>query len=109
MDASAEEEAPAFNAEKGRGLGHGGHSSIFTRAEVREALGVVASPEDADAITAAIYDDPDPSPDFFYGDLLTALATVSASAAGRVRELLSETEAEEAERIAKFRRERGLG
>ena len=109
MDGSSGHDEMAFNAEHGKPLGNGGHSSIFTRAEVREALGILASPEDADAITAAIYDDPDPSPDFFYGDLLTALSILSESAARRVRNLLSETEAEEAERIARFRREYGLG
>jgi hypothetical protein len=109
MDGSSAHDETPFNAEHGKRLGNGGHSLIFTRAEVREALGILASPEDADAITAAIYDDPDPRPDFFYGDLLTALAILSESSAQRVRDLLSETQAEEAERIARFRREYGLG
>jgi hypothetical protein len=109
MDGTSGHDETAFNVEDGKRFGNGGHSSIFTRAEVREALGVLASPEEADAITATLYDDPDPGPDFFYGDLLTALAIISESAAQRVRELLSETEAEEAERIARFRREYRLG
>lgn len=63
----------AFNADKhGKRPGNRGHSSIFTRAEAREAPCIVAPPGEVDGIIATLYDDPDAGPDFFYGDLLTA-------------------------------------
>ncbi len=82
------------------------HSTIFTQDEVRRALEILQVPEEEiPTVLDEFYaDEPDGSGStFFYGDLLTALAFVSPSAAERVQSLLSETPSEAAERMAAFR------
>lgn len=72
-----------------------GHTSIFTRDEVERALSLLAPPQAAAEVLAALYDSPtSPGETFFHGDLLFALASLSPSAAERVRTVSTLTDAE---------------
>jgi hypothetical protein len=64
------------------------HTSLFSREEVAAALRQLAPHEEADEIARELYSgSQEPGTVFFYGDLLSALATLSNSAAERVRSI----------------------
>lgn len=76
-----------LSAEQRKALPNPDHTALFTRDEVFTALQQLASPTEALAIADELYrDDREPGV-FFYGELLEALAGLSASAAARVREI----------------------
>lgn len=66
------------------------HTTLFSREEVTAALNKLTTPEEAEEIARELYSEPsEPGTIFFYGDLLTVLASLSESAADRVRSVLA--------------------
>jgi hypothetical protein len=66
---------------------------LFSREEVEAALRLLAPPDEAAEIARELYSDSgEPGTVFFYGELLTALASLSASAAERVRSVSKESD-----------------
>lgn len=62
------------------------HTSLFRREEVTAALRLLVPAEEAHEIAEALYSEArKQGSTFFYGELLTALASLSESAADRVR------------------------
>lgn len=98
-----------LTAEQWKSAPNADHTSVFTRDEVFEALSLLVPADEATTIADDLYQEDREPGVFFFGDLLTALSTLSESAAERVRGLLSETDSETAERVAKFRAEHGPG
>jgi hypothetical protein len=94
-----------LTAEQWKSVPNADHTSVFTREEVFEALRLLVPANEASTIADELYQEDRDAGVFFFGDLLSALSTLSESAAERVRGLLSETAPEAAERIAKFRAE----
>jgi hypothetical protein len=69
------------------------HTSLFSREEVEAALRLLAPPDEAAEIVRVLYSESgEPGTIFFYGELLTALASLSDSAAERVRSVSVEGE-----------------
>jgi hypothetical protein len=64
------------------------HTALFTRQEVATALRLLCPADEAAAIAEELYSEPrEPGTVFFYGELLTALASLSDSAAERARSI----------------------
>jgi hypothetical protein len=91
------DETPAgwtpLTAEQWRRAPRADHTSLFSREEVEAALRLLAPPDEAAEIVRELYSDSgEPGTVFFYGELLTALASLSDSAAERVRSVSAEDE-----------------
>lgn len=98
-----------LTAEQWKSVPNPDHTSVFTREEVFEALCLLVPADEATAITDALYQEDREPGVFFFGDLLTALSTLSESAAERVRGMSRETDPDDAKRIVKFRAEPSAG
>lgn len=72
-------------AEQLRLLPNADHTALFTRDEVFAALQRFVPADEATAIVDELYSAEREPGVFFYGELLTALSTLSESAAERVR------------------------
>jgi hypothetical protein len=73
-------------AEQGKSLPNADHTVLFTRDEVFAALQQFVPADEATAMVDEVYSaEKEPGSVFFYGELLTALSTLSESAAERVR------------------------
>lgn len=81
-----------LTAEQWKDVPNADHTSLFSRDEVLEALRLLVPADEATAIADELYsEDREPSV-FFFGELLTALSTLSESAAERVRAIIPESE-----------------
>ncbi len=70
------------------------HTSLFSREEVTAALRLLTAPDAAEEIARELFEEAqEPGSVFFYGELLTALASLSDSAAERVRSVTPADEA----------------
>jgi hypothetical protein len=77
-----------LTAEQWRQVPRADHTSLFSREEVTAALRLLAPPEAAEEIARELFEEVgEPGSVFFYGELLTALASLSDSAAERVRSI----------------------
>lgn len=64
------------------------HTALFSREEVAAALRLLGPPDEAAEIVKELYSEArEPGSVFFYGELLTALASLSDSAAERARSI----------------------
>jgi hypothetical protein len=81
-----------LTAEQWESVPNADHTSLFTREEVFTALCLLAPAEEASAIVDNLYGDDREPGVFFFGDLLTALSTLSESAAERVRAIVPDPE-----------------
>lgn len=82
-----------LTAEQWRQMPRADHTSLFSREEVEAALRLLAPPDKAAEIVRELYSDSgEPGTVFFYGELLTALASLSDSAAERVRSVSAESD-----------------
>lgn len=107
MTEQPEEAWSELSREEWRAVPRTDHSTTFSREEVHRALEILRVPsEEIPTVLDELYADQEDGPGstFFYGDLLTALSLVSASAAERVQSLSSETPAEAEARMTAFRK-----
>lgn len=74
-----------LTAEQWRSVPNADHTALFSRDEVLAALRQLVPPSEASAIADELYSESREPGVFFYGELLTALSTLSESAAERVR------------------------
>jgi hypothetical protein len=74
-----------LTAEQWKSVPNADHTALFSRDEVFAALRQLVPPDEATAIVDEFYSAERQPGVFFYGELLTALSTLSESAAERVR------------------------
>lgn len=74
-----------LTAEQWKSVPNADHTALFSRAEVFAALQQLVPADEAAAIVDEFYSTERQPGVFFYGELLTALSTLSESAAERVR------------------------
>lgn len=101
-----------LTAEEWKNLPNADHTSVFSRDEVEAALRLLAPADEAAAMAGELYSGDQPGTIFFYGDLLSALSTLSDSAAERVRSLSVSPDADagpERRPLAKAGQERPSG
>lgn len=85
----SERQSVSWTAEQGKMLPNADHTVLFTRDEVFAALQRFVPADEATAMVDEVYSaEREPGSVFFYGELLTALSTLSESAAERVRSVV---------------------
>ena len=77
-----------LTAEQSKSVAKADHTALFSRDEVFAALQQLVPTDEAEAIADELYNAEREPGVFFFGELLTALSTLSESAAERVRSVV---------------------
>jgi hypothetical protein len=82
-----------LTAEQWNSVPNADHTTLFSRDEVFAALQQFLPVDEATTIVDEVYSaEREPGSVFFYGELLTALSTLSESAAERVRSVVADVD-----------------